>query len=317
MSDYKEFTGKTLDEAIEAACSHFSLDRGKLEIEIVSGGSSGIFGLVGKKKAMVKARPRATPAMNGQPQGRQGGAQRQDRPARTESPKAEPKRDDPARTEEPAAPVAAERPKAQAEKPAPQPVPQSAPGGNDVEDFDEFDEDADEINYNRAPEEEERPLDDKALEALITEAVQRLIEPIVGPQELEIIQTRDRIKVIILGEESAGLLIGREGQTINALQYLVSRIVAKQRPDEQIKIQLDAGQYRERQDDKLRQMALYLADKARQFGRAQSTKPLSSYHRRVVHLALQSDASISTRSKGEGPLKRVLIMPRRERGQPR
>lgn len=313
MSDYKEFTGKTLDEAIEAACSHFSLERGKLEIEIVSGGSSGIFGLVGKKKAMVKARPRAMPAVNGQPQGRQGGAQRQDKPAQPEGQKPEPKRAEAAQAEKPAAPAQAERPKA----PAPKPAPEPAAAANDVEEYDEFDEEADEVNYNRAPDDEERPLDDKALEALITEAVQRLIEPIVGPQELEIIQTRDRIKVIILGEESAGLLIGREGQTINALQYLVSRIVAKQRPDEQIKIQLDAGQYRERQDDKLRQMALYLADKARQLGRAQSTKPLSSYHRRVVHLALQSDAGISTRSKGEGPLKRVLILPRRERGQPR
>lgn len=309
MSDYKEFTGKTLDEAIEAACSHFSLERGKLEIEIVSGGSSGIFGLVGKKKAMVKARPRTAPAMGGQgraePQGRQGGKPKVDKP--------EPKKAEQAQVERSPAPAEPERPKAQAEKP----VPLQAAPSDDVEDYDEFDEEADEINYNRAPDDEERPLDDKALEALITEAVQRLIEPIVGPQELEIIQTRDRIKVIILGEESAGLLIGREGQTINALQYLVSRIVAKQRPDEQIKIQLDAGQYRERQDDKLRQMALYLADKARQLGRAQSTKPLSSYHRRVVHLALQSDAGISTRSKGEGPLKRVLIMPRRERGQPR
>ena len=57
MSDYKEFKGKDLDDAIQAACKHFDQDRGKLELEIVSGGSAGIFGLVGKKKAVVRARP--------------------------------------------------------------------------------------------------------------------------------------------------------------------------------------------------------------------------------------------------------------------
>ena len=78
----------------------------------------------------------------------------------------------------------------------------------------------------------------------------------MGEQELEVIQTKDRIKVVIGGEESAGLLIGREGQTINALQYLVGRIVAK-KWEEPVKIQLDAGQYRERQDDKLRRITSY------------------------------------------------------------
>lgn len=306
MSDYKEFTGKGLDDAIEAACSHFGLDRGKLEIEIVSGGSAGIFGLVGKKKAVVKARPRgATPT---------GGAARplktreENRPAVRQEPKA------PAVRAEAPAPVKAEAPKPPAVPPKSEvmTVEDDYDGGPD----DSFDEEEDEVNFNRFPDDFERPLENKELEALIREAVGILIAPIVGEQELEVIQTKDRIKVVIGGEESAGLLIGREGQTINALQYLVGRIVAKKWP-EPVKIQLDAGQYRERQDDKLRQMALYLADKAKTLGRPQSTKPLSSYHRRVVHLALQNDPTVSTRSKGEGPLKRVLIMPRRERGQSR
>ncbi len=304
MSDYKEFTGKALDDAIEAACSHFGLDRSKLEIEIVSGGSAGIFGLVGKKKAIVKARPRgASPA---EPS-RAPKAREESRPAVRQEPKA------PAVRPTPAAPAKVEAAKTPAVPPKSEvmTVADEYDGGPD-ESF----EDDDEVNYNRFPDDFERPLDNKELEALIREAVGILIAPIVGEQELEVIQTKDRIKVVIGGEESAGLLIGREGQTINALQYLVGRIVAK-KWEEPVKIQLDAGQYRERQDDKLRQMALYLADKARTLGRPQSTKPLSSYHRRVVHLALQSDPTVSTRSKGEGPLKRVLIMPRRERGQQR
>ncbi len=308
MSDYKEFTGKSLDDAIEAACSHFGLDRGKLEIEIVSGGSAGIFGLVGKKKAVVKARPRQAAGLSGGGQSRPPKAREESRPAVRQEPKA------PAQRAEPAPP-------AKARDPQPPAVPPrselAATGGYDGGPEDDgFENDEDDVNFNRFPDDFERPLENKELEALIREAVSILITPIVGEQELEVIQTKDRIKVVIGGEESAGLLIGREGQTINALQYLVGRIVAKKWPDP-VKVQLDAGQYRERQDDKLRQMALYLADKAKSLGRPQSTKPLSSYHRRVIHLALQNDATVSTRSKGEGPLKRVLIMPRRERGQQR
>lgn len=58
MSDFKEFEGKGLDEAIESACDYFNLKRDRLEIEILAGGSSGIFGIMGVKKAKVKARPR-------------------------------------------------------------------------------------------------------------------------------------------------------------------------------------------------------------------------------------------------------------------
>ena len=147
---------------------------------------------------------------------------------------------------------------------------------------------------------QEKPLENPALHKLIHTAVTMMIEPIVDVPPIQIFQTPDRIKVLIEDDDQAGLLIGREGQTLNALQYLVNRIVAKQW-EEPLKVQIDAGQYRERQDDKLRQLAFFLADKVKANGRPQSTKPLSSYHRRVVHLALQNDEQIATRSKGDGP----------------
>ena len=74
-----------------------------------------------------------------------------------------------------------------------------------------------------------------------------------------------------------------------------------------IPLQLDAGEYRERQDEKLREMARQLARRVHETGRPHSTRPLSSYHRRVVHMTLQDDLEIQTRSKGEGPLKRVVL----------
>ena len=83
-----------------------------------------------------------------------------------------------------------------------------------------------------------------------------------------------------------------------------------------VRVQLDAGRYRQRQDEKLREIALALAERVRQTGRSFSTRPLSSYHRRIVHLTLQDAPDVQTRSTGDGPLKRVVICRRRpERGQ--
>jgi len=139
----------------------------------------------------------------------------------------------------------------------------------------------------------------------------RLLVPILEQEpKMEIDGTASRVNVLIQDEEHSGLLIGREGQTLAALQYLANRIVAR-RWETPVRVQINTGEYREKQDDNLRKMALYLADKAKNLGRPQSTKPLSSYHRRVIHMALQNDETIQTRSKGDGPMKRVIIVPKR------
>ena len=162
---------------------------------------------------------------------------------------------------------------------------------------------------------EERPranmadFDPALLEGTVREVMTELLKPIVGETKVEVTIESDRVKVFIDDEENSGLIIGREGQTLSSLQYLVNRLVSR-KMEASIRIQVDTGDYRERQDDKLRQIAWHLADKAGDLGRTQSTKPLSSYHRRVVHLALQDNEEVFTRSKGEGPMKRVLIVPK-------
>ena len=160
-----------------------------------------------------------------------------------------------------------------------------------------------------------RPEDAAAVEEDIRSTVTTLLEAIAGRADLSIDLTTDPIAVVINDEENSGLIIGRDGQTITALQYLVNRIVSQKWPDVP-RVQLDAGDYREKQEDQLKKTAEFLADKARRSGRVQSTRPLSSYHRRVVHIALQEDRTIQTRSKGDGPMKRVLIIPKRN-GRPK
>ncbi len=79
-----------------------------------------------------------------------------------------------------------------------------------------------------------------------------------------------------------------------------------------VRIQLDAGDYRERQDEKLRELALNLAERAKTTGKVYPTKPLSSYQRRIVHMALHDMHDIQTRSSGVGSFKRVIIQRRKE-----
>ena len=154
-------------------------------------------------------------------------------------------------------------------------------------------------------------LDAARLEALAQEAVRELVRPIVGRNvRLDVAVGGGRVQVCVDCDEDSGLLIGREGQTLAALQYLASRVVSRGM-NSAVRVQLDAGEYRRRQDEKLREMALALADKVRQSGRSYSTRPLSSYHRRIVHVCLQDVGDVQTRSTGEGPMKRVVIMRRK------
>jgi len=377
VSETKEFQGKNLDEAIEAACRHFELKRDKLEIEIVSGGSSGIFGLVGVKKAVVRAKPRGSFKSASEAPERTEKAERSERtdrrpeaPERTE--KAErPER--PERTERPAAPPEAKpapRPEAapkadtqpearkeQAEGDEPRRSERSRRGrgrgrgerGGDRTETrggDKPAERAPEIDGNRAPapRRRDRPrretegnraprsesvngalpdddesgaprgighLDQALLEEVAREATAKLLEHLVENAKVSVELLADRVCVRIEDPDNTGLLIGREGQTLASIQYLVNRLVSK-RMDASVRVQIDAGDYRESQDERLRQIARHLADKALSSGRTQSTRPMSSYHRRVVHLTLQDDEHVFTRSKGEGSMKRVLIMAKRK-----
>jgi spoIIIJ-associated protein len=114
--------------------------------------------------------------------------------------------------------------------------------------------------------------------------------------------------VLRITSEAGGLLIGRRGQTLDALEYLVNRIVARQE-EQGGRILVDAEGYRERRSRELREMAVRLAARARQTARPQSLNPLSARERRIVHLALTGDTTVTTRSVGEGPLRRVVIYP--------
>ncbi|NTW05270.1 MAG: protein jag [Peptococcaceae bacterium] len=113
------------------------------------------------------------------------------------------------------------------------------------------------------------------------------------------------INVNIEGE-SLGILIGRRGETLDALQYLTNLAVNKNQEIRK-KIFLDIEGYRQRREETLEKLAYKLADKARQRGRSVILEPMSSQERRIIHTALQGEKDINTFSEGEEPYRKIII----------
>ena len=122
-------------------------------------------------------------------------------------------------------------------------------------------------------------------------------------------QAEGTITLNIDGDKS-GLLIGRKGRTLDALQFIVNRIANKSL-EKRVQIVIDSENYRQRRRDFLIQMALRIGDKARKAGKPMATNLLNPHDRRIVHMALKDDENLDTKSRGEGVLKKVLIIPRK------
>ncbi len=110
--------------------------------------------------------------------------------------------------------------------------------------------------------------------------------------------------------DKTGLLIGRKGKTLDALQFIVNKIVNKTL-EKRARVIIDSENYRLRRQEFLVQMALKMGDKAKKIKRPVATNLLNPHDRRIVHLALRDDSELGTKGKGEGILKKVVIIPRK------
>jgi len=120
-------------------------------------------------------------------------------------------------------------------------------------------------------------------------------------------EQRGSVRLELSGRD-AGLLIGKRGQTLEALQVLVGRILGRQ-VDERTRVELDVGGYRERRQKQLEQVAPRLARQVKATGGAVVLQPMSSAERRTIHLALQGDSAVRTESVGDGRDRRLVITP--------
>lgn len=116
---------------------------------------------------------------------------------------------------------------------------------------------------------------------------------------------------INLSGDDMGILIGKRGQTLDSLQYLVSLVVNKESED-YIRVKLDTENYRERRKETLETLAKNIAYKVKRTRRSVSLEPMNPYERRIIHSALQNDKYVATRSEGEEPFRHVVISLKRE-----
>lgn len=206
--EFLEFEGKGTEDAIEHACAHFQVTAEQLEIEILSVGSPGLFGL-GGRKAKIRA-----------------------------------------------------------------------------------------------------ALREESEENLLTAAKEVLENLLYKMQEKATVSAHpedDRISLRIETDD-AGLLIGKQGQTLDALQYLVTKMLAK-RSRRKVRISIDVEAYRARHNEALALLAQKYGEKVKKSGKSITLNPMNPYDRRIVHLALQEDKDLKTTSRGEGLYKKVIISP--------
>lgn len=119
--------------------------------------------------------------------------------------------------------------------------------------------------------------------------------------------------VLEVKSDNSGLIIGRKGQTLEALQYLVSRIAGERPVSEAPHIVIDIENYHQRRRQTLQDMALRLGEKAKRQRKTVTIDALSAADRKIVHAALQDDPWLTTRSLGQGAYRRLLIIPEGDR----
>ena len=139
----------------------------------------------------------------------------------------------------------------------------------------------------------------------------KFLSDVFAAMQLEVVITLDykeaeRELSIDLNGDDMGVLIGKRGQTLDSLQYLVSLVVNKD-VDDYIRVKVDTENYRERRKETLENLAKNIAYNVKRTIRPVSLEPMNPYERRIIHSALQNDKYVTTHSEGEEPFRKVVV----------
>lgn len=327
-----ETSGKNVEEAIRAGLKELGCDISEVTSEVLDHGSPGLFGMFGRLARVRLTVKEQTPdfdiempvlSLNPQAESDKK-ASRRDKPAKApktekpapvkpaEKPAPVAKPETPAaETEEAPAPDAKEVPAAAAEAPAKPrreraprrekaPRAKTEPAAEPVQNA--------EPAETPAPAPELPPLDVEALSENGKKAYDFLsnVTRMMGVNvEIRMLEEENHLTVEMTGD-TLGVLIGRRGETMDALQYLTSLTVNKDKND-YTRVSLDVEHYRAKREATLRSLALRMANRARKSGRRVVLEPMNPYERRVLHSALQNNPYVQTHSEGEEPYRRVII----------
>ena len=309
MGEYMQFSAKTKNEAITKACIELGVSSDQLDIQVVSEGSSGFFG-IGSKPAIIKACKK------------EESSEEKEIEKIIDSVKIDALKEETAKeVQKPAVKSVSKAPETKKETSAekakeerqPKPVREK-----------QFREKASKEKPVR--EQKEKPAKEKPVRAV------KAIEIITDPEEIKDIEERalvflkDVFASMDLGEvtitskynttdgclevdfegEDMGILIGKRGQTLDSLQYLTSLVVNKGKSD-YIRVKLDTEDYRRRRKETLENLARGIAYKVKKTRKPVVLEPMNPYERRIIHSALQGNKFVETVSEGEEPYRHVVV----------
>ena len=273
MREFIDVTGKTEDEAIQNALRQLGLDRDDVSVEILERAKSGFLGL-GSCPAKVRVyygeetEPAPAPEPVPEPV----------KPVKAPEKKPEHKEERPAAPKPPKAP---KEPKPAPEKPQEEPA---APAPT--------------VDYG------EEVNDEKA--QAIRSFLSGLLEQMECPAQIRVYQPeKGRYKVILEGK-NPGALIGRRGETLDAIQQLTSYAVNRSGGG-RVRVQLDTEGFREKREQSLQHLARKVAAKVTRYHRNFTLEPMNAYERHVIHTALQDVPGVTTYSTGTEPNRRVVV----------
>jgi spoIIIJ-associated protein len=251
MSKSYEFQAKNVEKALELASDELNIPAEKLKHEVVTYGSTGIFGLVGIKKAKIK--------------------------------------------------VFVEEKKTDKNKNNPSeelPLPENS--DNLAEDS------ANDKSYDGKSDEEIIPFGIKAL--------QTIVDGISAGATIKSEQNKEKLLFSISGGDS-GVLIGKRGQTLEAIQYLLEKMINK-KTTKKIRVMVDVEGYLEKRKANLKQMASRMAEKAKKMRKPVTIGQMNAHDRRIVHIHLKDENGIRTQSVGDGYYRKLMIFPKKQ-GSPK
>ena len=271
-------TGKNMEVATQNAMKELGLDRDNIQVELVSREKAGFFG-IGASPCIIKVTYEVPDPVEA-PKSALGAASRSKK--KPEAPKVEPKAEAPKPEVKPA-------PKAEAPKAAPKAEPKKP-------------------QEHKAPKEPKvyTPAEPGSVEEKIEQFIKGLLEHMGSQAVPHCMKSNENTYDVELVGEDLGYLIGRRGDTLDAIQHLANYSVNRG-IDGHVRINVDAEQYREKREDSLTRYAQKKAQQVLKAHRRTTLEPMNAYERHVIHAALQDMDRITTYSVGTEPNRRVVI----------
>lgn len=319
-----EMTGKTVEDAVKAGLRELGCDSSDVVIDVLHMGSPGLFGMFGKLAKVRLTVKEDDPAldfdlsdMNLSLNSKSGKAAPK---AKKEPEKAAPAKaadsvqtaeDKPqekalesvsAAVEPACEPRSGDKPSRRKEEKPPRAPREERPRAEKTGAVDE-----------KRPEEPFEPSDPETLSETGRTAydfLKNVTEKMGVSVSIRVVEEEDHLSIAMMGD-TLGVLIGRRGDTLDALQYLTSLQVNKHR-EGYVRVSLDTENYRQKREEALNKLALRMASRARKTGRKVTLEPMNPYERRVLHSALQNNPYVTTHSEGEEPYRRVVITLKRD-----